>query len=61
MPFPLVDINALSPQIRSRQINLLHEFCVCLWDVVECEDTVAEFEQKVGAEGDKTPEGKLKT
>lgn len=46
----LVNLHTLSLQISPRQIDLLHEFCVCLGDVVECEDAVAEFEEEVGTE-----------
>lgn len=52
----LVDLHTLSPQISTRQINLLHELCVCLGDIVECEDAESELEEEVGAEGDKGPE-----
>jgi hypothetical protein len=46
----LVDLHALCPQISPRQINLLHELCVCLGDIVECEDAESEFEEEIGAE-----------
>lgn len=32
---------------------------MCLWHIVECEDTVAEFEEKVGTEGYEGPEWQL--
>ena len=32
---------------------------MCGWDIVECEDAVAELEEEVCAEGDEGPEGKL--
>merc|ERR1711964_498706 len=46
----LVDIHALGSQIRPRNINFLHEFCVCLGYIVECEDAVSELEQEVCTE-----------
>jgi hypothetical protein len=55
----LVNLHTLSPQISPRQINLLHEFCVSLGDIVECEDAEAEFEEEVGTEGDEGPEWQL--
>jgi hypothetical protein len=58
-PQYLVDIHTLCPQIRPRQIYLLHEFCVCLWYIIECEDAISESEEKVGTEGDEGPERQL--
>jgi hypothetical protein len=55
----LVNIYALCPQIRPRKINLLHELCMRLWYIVECEDAVSEFEEKVGTEGHESPERQL--
>lgn len=52
----LVNLHALSPQISPREIDFLHEFCMCFGDVVECEYTEAEREEEVGAEGDESPE-----
>jgi hypothetical protein len=52
----LVNLHTLSPQISPRQINLLHELCVCLGDIVECEYAEPEFEEQVGTEGDEGPE-----
>ena len=56
---PLIHRNTLRPQIRSRQINLLHEFRMRLRYIVECEDPETEFEEEVGAEGYEGPEWKL--
>jgi len=55
----LVNLHTLSPQISPRQINLLHEFCVCLGNVVECENAEAEFEKEIGTEGNEGPEWQL--
>jgi hypothetical protein len=55
-----VNIHTLRPQISPRQVNLLHEFCMCLWYIVECQNAVSELEEKVGAEGYKNPEGQLR-
>lgn len=46
----LINLDALSSQVRSGQINLLHELCMCLWNVVEGKNTVAKFEKEVGTE-----------
>ena len=54
-----VHINTLCPQVRPCQINLLHEFCMCLWYIVECEDAVSESEEEEGAEGNEGPEWQL--
>ena len=55
-----VNIHTLRPQISPRQVNLLHEFCMCLWYIVECQNAVSELEEEVGAEGYKNPEGQLR-
>lgn len=55
----LVNIHALCSQVRPRKINFLHEFCVCLWYIIECENAVSEFEEEVGAEGYEGPERQL--
>jgi hypothetical protein len=55
----LINIHTLSPQIRPRQINLLHKLRVRLGYIVECEDAVSEFEEEVCAEGNEGPERKL--
>lgn len=55
----LVDIDALGPQIRARNVDLLHQLGVGGRHVVEGEDAVAELEEEVGAEGDEGPEGEL--
>ena len=51
-----IHLNALYLQLYSRLLNLLHELCVCLGYIVECEDTVAEFEEEKCAERDEGPE-----
>jgi hypothetical protein len=46
-------------QVRSRLLDLFHQLFVCFRDIVEREYAVSEFRQKVGAEGDESPEGYL--
>lgn len=59
MRLALVDVDALAPQIRAREVDLLHQLGVGGGHVVEGEDAVAELEEEVGAEGDEGPEGEL--
>lgn len=55
------NINPLLPQIHFRLINLLHQFLIRVGNIVECEDSEAEFEEEVCAKGDEGPEGKLQS
>ena len=55
----LINIHSLGPQISSGKINLLHELCMCLGYIVECEDSKSELEEKVGSEGNECPERQL--
>jgi len=53
------DIHALCLKIFPRLRYLLHELLVRVGYVVEGEDSPAELEEKVCAEGDEGPEGQL--
>jgi hypothetical protein len=53
------DVNTLCPKVRTRFFDLRHQFCVCLWHVVEGEDSPAELKEEVCAERDEGPEGNL--
>jgi len=55
----LVDINAQSPQVLLRLIDLEHEFLMSFGHVVKSEDSPTEFEEEVCAEGDEDPKGEL--
>jgi hypothetical protein len=56
----LINTDPLGLQIRSRNLNLAHQFLVSLRHIVEGKDTVSEFEKEVCAEGDEGPEGELR-
>lgn len=58
-PHVSIHIHTLALQIFPRLLNLRHQFLVGLRDVVEGEDSVAEFPQEIGAEGDEGPEGEV--
>lgn len=55
----LVDIDPFASQVLPRDLYLLHQLPVCFWHILEGEDTEAELEQKVRAEGNQCPEWKL--
>jgi hypothetical protein len=55
----LVHRNTPLAQIRSRLLNLFHQLLVRFGDIVERKDSIAEFGQKVCAEGYNGPEGNL--
>lgn len=54
-----IHIHTLALQIFPRLLNLRHQLLVGLRNVVEGENSIAEFAQEVGAEGDEGPEGEL--
>lgn len=54
-----IHIHTLALQIFPRLLNLRHQLLVGLRNVVEGENSVAEFAQEIGAEGDEGPEGEL--
>ena len=54
-----VDADTLQLQLLPRLLDLYHQLSVRIWHVVECHDTVSEFEKEVCAEGDEGPEGEL--
>jgi hypothetical protein len=56
----LTDIDTLRAEVFPCLCYLLHDLLVRLWYVVEGEYAPAELEEKVGAEGDEGPEGKLR-
>ncbi len=55
----LVHIDALSPQIRLSQLDLLHQLGVGIGCVAEGEHAPAEAEKEPGSESDESPEGDL--
>ena len=55
----LVHIDALRPQIRLGQLDLLHQLGVRVGRVAEGQHAPAEAEEQPGAERDEEPEGKL--
>lgn len=58
-PQPLVDIDALCPQIRLGHLDFLHQLGVCIGRVAECEHAPAETEEQPGAERDEGPKREL--
>ena len=54
---PLVDVDALFPEIGPRLVNFAHQFVVCIGHVVEGEDAPAQLEEEVRAKGYNGPEG----
>jgi hypothetical protein len=56
----LANVDALGAEIFPGLRYLLHELPVCIWYVVEGEDSPAKFEEEVCAEGDERPKGKLR-
>lgn len=54
-----IHIHTLALQIFPRLLNLRHQLLVGLRNVIEGENSVAEFAQEIGAEGDEGPEGEL--
>lgn len=56
---PSVQSDTPLSQIRSRLLDLFHQLFVCFRDIVERENAVSEFRQKVSAEGHESPEGNL--
>jgi len=57
IPHSLINTNPLCSKLRPCCFNLSHQFLVGLWNVIECEDAVSEFEEEVCAEGNEAPEG----
>ena len=55
----LANIYALGAEFFACLCYLLHELGMCFRYVIEGEDAPTEAEEKVGAEGDKSPEGDL--
>ena len=55
----LANVHALGAEVLACLCYLLHEFGVGFRYVIEGEDTPTKAEEKVGAEGDKSPEGNL--
>ena len=55
----LTDIDTLGAEVFPCLRYLLHDLPVRLGYVIEGEDAPAELEEKVGAEGDEGPKGKL--
>jgi hypothetical protein len=55
----LVDINTKLPQILLGHLDLLDDLLVRFRYVVEGQDSPAQADEHVGAEGDDEPEGKL--
>jgi hypothetical protein len=58
-PNPLINVNAHGPELFLCVLNFSHQFLVCFWYIVEGEDAVAEFEEKVCAKGYEGPKGEL--
>lgn len=54
-----IHAHALLLEIRSRLVNLPHQFLVCFRNIVECENAESELEEEVCAEGDESPDGEL--
>lgn len=54
-----IDLHSLQPQLTLCNINFAHQLLVGVWDIVEGEHAVAQFEKEEGAEGDEGPEGEL--
>lgn len=54
-----INVNAFAPQFFLCNLNLSHQFLMCLRYIIECEYTPAQLEKKVGAKGHEGPEGKL--
>lgn len=57
----LVHGHAQLPQLGLGELDFAHEFLVCLGTVVEGHDAPAETDEEVRAEGDESPERKLKS
>lgn len=55
----ITNINALRSEVCSGNLNLLHKLRMRSRHIVEGEDSVAELEEKVCAEGDECPEWEL--
>lgn len=55
----VANINALRFEVCPGNLNLLHKLCMRSRHIVEGEDSVAELEEEVCAEGDECPEWKL--
>ena len=45
--------------VESLFLYLTHKLFICIGDIIERENTVAEFEEEVCAEADESPEWKL--
>lgn len=53
------NVYTLSAQLGACFLDLCHQFLVCFGDVVEGEDTPAELEEEICAEGYEGPEREL--
>ena len=55
----LVDVDVALAQLNLGQLDLLLQLCVCLGDVVKCEDRETQTAQEIASKSDDSVEGEL--